>query len=180
MKVIGVICSARPDSGSGAVVREYLRGAEESGHETLTVVLKTGNFSGCVGCHGCKKNDSGNCIQKDALTPYFEALPQADVVIFGAGNYMGWPQGQAWDFLHRHFCLSRGIGATSGCRIPAGKKLIPVFSQGAPLPELYRERYNQYLATFRDWGFDIQDMLITAGPIADAVKQQAYQLGKDL
>lgn len=180
MKVIGVLCSARPGSGSGAVVREFLRGAEEAGHQVQTVVLSSGNFGGCTGCHGCKKSETGACVRRDAMTPYLEALPQADVVVFGAGNYMGWPQGQAWDFLHRHFCLSLGIGAASGCRIPAGKKLFPVFSQGVPVPDMYRARYEQYLAPFQDWGFDIQEMLIASGPTAEAVKLQAYELGKNL
>lgn len=180
MKVIGVICSGRPESASGGVVREFLRGAGDGGHQTEMVVLTGDNFGGCTGCHGCKKNNSGACVRQDALSAYLEALPQADVVVFGAGNYMGWPQGQAWDFLHRHFCLSRGIGAASGCRIPAGKRLFPVFAQGVPVADMYRERYEQFLAPFRDWGFDIQEMLISSGPVAESIKKQAYELGKNL
>ncbi len=180
MKVIGVICSARPGSGSGAVVKEYLRGAEEAGHETTLLELTNGNFNGCTGCHACKKPGITTCIQKDAMAAYLQAVPEADVVIFGAGNYMGWPQGQAWNFLHRHFCLSEGIGASSAPRIPVGKKLIPVFSQGVPVAEMYKERYNMFLEHFNDWGFDIQDMLVACGPKAEEVKQTAYEMGKNL
>lgn len=179
MKIIGVACGPIPGQ-SAAVVQEYLKGAKEAGHETVYITLPNGKFHGCTGCHACKKSDTGACVQKDAMTPYFEALPDADVVIFGAGNYMGWPQGQAWDFLHRHFCLSIGIGSTSGCRIPAGKKLIPVFAQGVPVVDMYKERYQQFLAPFQDWGFVTEEILVTCGPKAEEIKNKAYEMGKSL
>lgn len=178
MKMIGVACSGRTGSASAAVVQEFLRGAEEKGHQTELYVLKNGTFGGCTGCHACKKEGMEGCVLRDALTPYFASLPDVDVVIFGAGNYMGWPQGQAWDFMHRHFSLNRQIH--SDCRIPAGKKLIPVFSQGVPNVELYRERYTQFVAPFKGWGFEIQPALVTCGPRQEEMKQAAYEMGKAL
>lgn len=180
MKVIGVLLSTRPGSGSGAMVRAFLRGAEEAGHETELISLGGNQFSGCIGCHGCKKPGVESCVLKDAMTDYLQSVPTADAVVFGAGNYMGWPQGQAWDFLHRHFCLSLGIGSKSGSRLPAGKKLYPCFSQGVPVEDMYRERYEQFVSSFRDWGFDLQDMLISSGPTAKAMEEKAYELGKNL
>ena len=180
MKILGVYCSARPGSGSGEIVKEFLRGAAEVGHETQLVILTNGNFNGCTGCHACKKPGITTCIQKDAMTEYLTAVPTADVVVFGAGNYMGWPQGQAWNFLHRHFCLSEGIGASSGSRIPVGKKLYPVFSQGVPVPEMYMERYEQFLSPFKDWGFVTEKILVACGPVKDKVLAEAYELGKGL
>lgn len=180
MKVLGVCVSTRSGSGSAEVVKEFLKGAAEAGHETRLVVLTNGNFNGCTGCHACKKPGIETCVQKDAMTEYLQAVPEADAVVFGAGNYMGWPQGQAWDFVHRHFCLSLGIGSTSGTRIPEGKKLYPVFSQGVPVPDMYMERYEQFLAPFKDWGFVTDKITVTCGPLKEKVLQEAYETGKNL
>lgn len=176
MKIIGVACGPIPGQSAG-LVKEVLRGAEEAGHQTVYI---SGKFSGCMGCHACKKNENGACVLKDALSTYFEELPDADAVVFGAGNYMGWPQGQAWDFVHRHFRLSKGSRSNSGCYIPAGKKLIPIFAQGVPVVEMYKERYEQFLSPFKDWGFVTEEILVTCGPKAEEMKQKAYEIGKNL
>lgn len=178
MKVIGVAISTKKGSESTALVKEVLRGAAEAGHETELFVLTHGKFHGCTGCHLCKEPGAAGCIQKDALTPYFEALTGADAVVFGCGNYMGWPMGQAWDFVHRHFSLNAKM--FSDCRIPAGKKLIPCFSQGVPKPELYRERYEAFLAPFKDWGFVQEEMLISCGPTKEEMLKKAYETGNNL
>lgn len=178
MKVIGVACSARNGSESAALVKEVLRGAQEAGHETELFVLTYGKFHGCTGCHLCKEPGATGCIQKDAMTPYFEALPDADVVVFGAGNYMGWPNGDAWNFVQRHFSLNAKM--FSDCRIPAGKKLIPCFSQGVPKPEMYKERYEALVKPFQDWGFVQEDMLITCGPMKEEMLKKAYEMGMRL
>ena len=176
MKILGVLCSCRPGSVSGRYVKEMLRGAEQAGHETSLFKLNQ-NLHGCTGCHACKNGAEG-CVQKDVLKPYFDALPDADVVILGAGIYMGYPQGEAWSFMNRHFCLHKTLRGE--CRIPAGKQLISVFAQGAPDNPGYRQNYEALLLPFDGWGFVRKPVIVLSGGLTDARLEEAFALGQSL
>ena len=104
MKVIGIACSTMARSNSLRAVEAFLKGAAEAGHETELIKISK-DLNDCIGCQGCKKGE-GLCVQKDVLTRYFELLPEAGAVVMGAGNYMGYPQGEAWTFMNRHYCLT--------------------------------------------------------------------------
>ena len=178
MNVIGVVCSCLPKSLSQKAVKAFLQGAEDAGHTVQLIPIAKG-LSGCTGCHSCKTQDSF-CVQQDALRPYFDALEDADVVVFGAGIYMGYPQGEAWSFMNRHFCLHDRVGEGSKCRISAGKKFYPIFAQGAPDNPGYRANYEAVLRPFDAWGFERMDPLVVTGQTSDAAIQKAYDLGKAL
>ncbi len=176
MNVIGVVCSCLPKSLSQKAVKSFLRGAEDAGHSVLLVPIGKG-LSGCTGCHACKKPDSF-CVQQDALRPYFDALPDAGAVVFGAGIYMGYPQGEAWCFMNRHFCLHDKVGEDAKCRIEPGKKLYPIFAQGAPDNPKYRATYEELLAPFDGWGFERMEPLVVTGQNSEDAIQRAYELGR--
>lgn len=180
MKIIGVSCSCLPKSISQKAVKAFLQGAEESGHETELIPISR-NLNGCSGCHACKKTETF-CIQKDALHHYFEVLPEADVVVLGAGIYMGYPQGEAWTFMNRHFCLHREVmgEGESNCRIAPGKKLYVIFAQGAPDNPEYRKNYEALLKPFDGWGFIREEPLVLSGANSEEKIREAYELGKRL
>lgn len=185
MKVLGVLCSCRSSSLSAKMVKEILRGAEAAGAETQIFTIGSpmgAPLRGCIGCHACKMDTDRFCVQKDVLTPYFEALPDADAVVLGAGIYMGYPQGEAWNFMNRHFCLHRKVMAkgADNCRIPAGKKLIPVFAQGAPDNPEYRKNYEALLAPFDGWGFVRVPAIVLSGMNAGEQLEKGFSIGKEL
>lgn len=175
MKIIGITCSCLPKSISQAAVKEFLRGASDIGHTTECIQISR-NLLGCTGCHACKKTDSF-CVQKDVLTRYFELLPEADVVVLGAGIYMGYPQGEAWTFMNRHFCLHKSVSDRSECRIAPGKKLYAMFAQGAPDNPEYRAHNEELLKPFSGWGFERMEPLILTARDSETALKKAYQLG---
>ncbi len=178
MNIIGVTCSCLPKSISQEAVKEFLRGAADAGHQTECFAISQ-NLRGCTGCHACKKTDSF-CVQKDVLADYFKLLPEADVVVLGAGIYMGYPQGEAWTFMNRHFCLHKRVLDHSECRIAPGKKLYPMFAQGAPDNPEYRAHDNELLKPFSGWGFELMEPLILTAQGKEAALQKAYELGNTL
>ncbi len=184
MKILGVECSCRPSGVSAKMVAEILCGAEAAGAETALFKIGAPGavLRGCTGCHGCKTETDRFCVQKDVLTPYFEALPDADAVVLGAGIYMGYPQGEAWSFMNRHFCLHRKVmgGGENNCRIPAGKKLLPVFAQGAPDNPEYRKNYESLLAPFDGWGFIRMPALVLSGMNAKSQIAEGFSIGQSL
>ena len=178
MKIIGVTFSCLPKSLSQKAVKAFLQGAGEAGHSVLLVPIGK-DLSGCTGCHACKKMDSF-CVQNDALRPYFDALPDAGAVVFGAGIYMGYPQGEAWSFMNRHFCLHDRVGPEAKCRIGPGKKLYPIFAQGAPANPEYRANYEALLRPFDGWGFERMEPIVVTGQTCEEAVHRAYELGRAL
>ncbi len=178
MKVIGIACSSLARSNSLKAVEAFLKGAAEAGHETE--LIKLGNdLHGCLGCQACKKGE-GMCVQKDVLARYFELLPEAGAVVMGAGNYMGYPQGEAWTFMNRHYCLTLGVGEERTIKIEPGKWFFPFFAQGNPDEEAYVGNYEPMTKPFDGWGFRRQPAFVLTRANFEDKLTEAYEMGKAL
>lgn len=164
MKIIGVYCSGYTDSTSGKMVDALLDGARQAGAQVSQYRIGNSDMKGCLGCHSCQEDrgTATECVIGDILKPYWSDIAGADILIVGAGNYMGDVQAQAYTFLNRHFCL-KTLPFGGSCRIPAGKKIIGVFAQGMPKPDAYLEKYKAYLKHFGDWGMVIEDIIVGSG-----------------
>lgn len=174
-KIIGIACSGLKRSVSLKLMEEFMRGAAEAGFETKIIKINE-DLLGCTGCKSCKTADTF-CVRKDILSAYFVELPEASAVVLGFGIYMGYPQGEAWTFMNRHYCLHKGM-VGGECRIEAGKKLFPIVSQGAPDNPLYREHCNALLKPFEGWGFVIEEPIIASGANWESKLQEAYEAGR--
>lgn len=177
MKIIGIACSALPRSNSLKMIQAFMKGAEEAGCETEIISINQ-NLLGCSGCRGCKEGDRF-CVRRDVLTHYFEQLPEADAVVLGFGIYMGYPQGEAWTFMNRHYCLHKGM-VGGECRIQPGKKLFCMVSQGAPDNPEYRKNCDALLRPFDGWGFARQEPLVASGATLKETFEKAYEMGRSL
>lgn len=175
MKIIGVACSGLERSVSLKMIQAFLKGAAEAGCETELFVINQ-DLLGCTGCKGCKNKDSF-CVRQDVLTQYFAKLPEADAVVLGFGIYMGYPQGEAWTFMNRHYCLHKGF-VGGACKIVPGKKLYCMVAQGAPDNPEYQAHCDALLKPFDGWGFDRQPVLVASGATAQEKIQEAYELGQ--
>lgn len=159
MKIIAVYLSTRKGSVSEKVMDALTAGAEEAG-ATVKRYKVGDSILGCRGCGGCVK--AGECVVQDPLKPYWQDLQDADLVLVSAANYMGNVMGQGWSFMNRHYCLadsSKGM-QNRVIRIPAGKKVVGVFAQGAPNKDAYREVYKNYLRFFTAYGMEPQEPLV--------------------
>ena len=179
MKVIGIACSPLSRSSSMKAVEEFLRGAAEAGHETELIKLGD-DLNGCTGCQGCKKEGAGFCVQKDALERYFELLPEAGAIVVGAANYMGWPMGQAWTFMNRHYCVANGGGPDRTFKIEAGKRVFPFFAQGNPDEEFYVKNYEVVYKPMENYGFKVEKPVVLTRVNTEEKLELAYAMGKEL
>jgi len=159
VKIIAVYLSTRKGSVSGRILDELTAGAEEAGATVSRYRIGDG-ILGCRGCGSCVK--AGKCVVQDPLTPYWDDLQDADLVIVGASNYMGNVMGQAWSFMNRHFCLADTSKGRENrvIRIPAGKRIMGVFAQGAPNKDIYREVYRKYLKIFSAYGLSAEEPIV--------------------
>ncbi len=161
MKIIGVISSARPGSISSAAVRAVLEAEAEKGAKTLIYDLNSAELKGCRACLKCKIGKKG-CVSNDVLKTYWSNLSDADAVVFGAANYMGNLQAQAWSFMNRHYCLTDN---ERNLIIPSGKKLVSIVAQGFSEEEHYKKLYSDFFKCFSGWGFDVAETIVLAGKV---------------
>lgn len=155
MKVLTILGSPRKNATSTAIAKRFIEEAASLGADVTTYDLNTMDYKGCQGCYGCKTGKE-MCVLKDDLTPLFEEMPEADIMVFASPIFYGDITAQLKGFFDRSFWtvkpeyLETGIPSS---RLPNGKKSLLIITQGAT-EEKHAEipdRYNYYLKMY---GFD--------------------------
>ncbi len=145
MKVMAVLGSPRRQGNSSTLAARFLGQAAKKGAETVSYFLEEMKYKGCKACGACKKV-SDRCVIQDDLAGVLEEMKSADIIIFAVPNYFGDFSGQFKLFLDRTYSLLNPEFLNNGSksRLPAGKHLVLIFTQGAPesafkaVPEKYR------------------------------------------
>jgi len=154
MKIICLIGSPRKESNSAAIARRFCETAAGLGAKIDTVELNQLNYRGCQGCLACKTT-SDKCVLEDDLSGVLESLKAADVVVMAMPVYCSDVPGQVKCFIDRTYSyMPAGYLSGSPSRVPAGKKLIFIITQGAPVDDLFADvpkRYQGFLQ--RSMGF---------------------------
>jgi multimeric flavodoxin WrbA len=95
---------------------------------------------------------------------------------------MGYLTGQTKVFLDRLYVFFTGPNSPS--KLPAGKKVALVFSQGNPDEQAFSQYIENVPSILRRQGIEITDTLFAAGvPRAadnEALMSKAFQIGADL
>ena len=180
MKLIAVLGSARQDSVSGKVAQRIIDGASEQGVETVIYHVNDMELKGCRGCGACRKNGT-DCVIQDDMQQYYKDLHTCDVLLVASPNYYSQITGPMITFLNRHYCMS---GADSQSRLEPGKKVIGVFSQGAPEEmKRYDSAYDWYLSCFQRH-MELAGKIVAGGNSdlseGGKIMTEAYELGKSL
>lgn len=82
MKIIAFLGSPRKDGNSGLLLREAIRGIEESGLKVQIFNLNEMNISPCQSCGGCE--DTGVCIFHDDMAQIHAAIREASRIILAS------------------------------------------------------------------------------------------------
>jgi multimeric flavodoxin WrbA len=150
MKAIGISSSGRKTAYSKIIVKDIL---EESGVEYEMINLAMLNIRGCLGCLKCAGDN--RCVQKDDFQGVIDKINEADVLVFGGGNYYGMLNaiGHAfWErtFALRHrevFPLAGKLGIAVGLDRNKDKKEATVF-----IEKMMLSNKMSVIATFTDSG----------------------------
>ncbi len=78
MKVVGISGSPRREGNTETLLKEFLRGAEEKGAETLLFILPEMNIAPCQHCDGCLAE--GKCVVEDDMWLIYPELETLDAV----------------------------------------------------------------------------------------------------
>ena len=82
MKVIAFLGSPRENGNTELLLREAVRGVEESGSVVEIFTLNKMNIMPCQNCSGC--DETGVCIYEDDMTRIYEAIRNADRIILAS------------------------------------------------------------------------------------------------
>ncbi|MGD0099613.1 MAG: flavodoxin family protein [Acidobacteriota bacterium] len=154
MKVSCLIGSPRQNSNSAAIAGRFAETAANLGAKVDTVILNKLSYRGCQACMACKTH-SEKCVQPDDLAGVLDSLKGADIVVMAMPVYCSDIPGQVKCFLDRTYSyMPPGYLQGTPSRFPAGKKLVFIITQGAPVEELFADvpkRYQDFLK--RSMGF---------------------------
>jgi multimeric flavodoxin WrbA len=155
MKISCLLGSPRQSSNSATIARRFTDTAASRGARIETIVLNELTYRGCQGCMSCKTT-SDKCVLKDDLSGVLESLKQADIVVMAMPVYCSDVPGQVKCFFDRTFSYLKPDYRSEGnpSRVPPGKKLLFIITQGAPVEELFAEIPQKYQAFLkRSMGF---------------------------
>ena len=154
MKVSCLIGSPRQNSNSAAIAGRFAETAANLGAKVDTVILNKLSYRGCQACMACKTH-AEKCVQPDDLAGVLDSLKGADIVVMATPVYCSDIPGQVKCFLDRTYSyMPPGYLQGAPSRVPAGKKLVFIITQGAPVEELFADvpkRYQDFLK--RSMGF---------------------------
>ena len=104
----------------------------------------------------CRTHDG--CAVNDYLQPMYEAINEADAIVFGSPIYYYQITGQAKVWLDRTFPMIEHDGHTITPRHP-GKKVITIFSQGNSDPKIDADGIKYITNIFEAYGWNLEDSI---------------------
>jgi multimeric flavodoxin WrbA len=104
MKVIAFLGSPRRDGNTELLLKEAIKGIEESGSSVQTFVLNELDILPCQNCGGC--DDTGTCIyEDDDMSQIYEAIRTADRIILSSPVFFFSVSAQAKIMIDRCQCM---------------------------------------------------------------------------
>lgn len=92
MKVLVINGSPREKGNSDLLCDEFIRGAEEAGHQVEKISLRSREIHPCRACYACFR--TGSCVQKDDMAEILEKAEAADVLLLASPTYFLTMSGQ--------------------------------------------------------------------------------------
>lgn len=99
-KILIVSSSPRKGGNSDLLCDEFLRGAQEAGHDVEKIRIPDQDINYCTGCCFCIGNQ-GSCAQNDDMPAIFDKILGADVIVLATPVYFRSMCGQMKTFIDR-------------------------------------------------------------------------------
>ncbi len=149
MKIIALLGSPRPKGNSTRLAQAFLEACEERGAAVERYHLNKMSYQGCQACMGCKTKAEA-CILEDDMTPVYEAIRTADVVVFASPVYFGDLSGQLRLALDRFYAY---LTPDFASRLPTGKQWVVFLTQGNPDETQFADIFSRYEFFMKWLGF---------------------------
>ena len=178
MKITVITGSARKNGTSNYMANEFIRGAEESGHEVYRFDSARADVKNCLGCNACGMGTKP-CIHKDDFVELREHLLDSDVIAFVTPIYYFEMTSTIKKVIDRFYSIDPILREKKN-------KAVLISVQHSPVAEVKDVLNNNYLAIL-NW-LNIENAGIINATGIESVEQlkttqypnMAYNLGKNL
>ena len=85
-KILILAGSPRRNGNSDILCDQFMKGAQESGHEVEKIFVSEKKIGYCMGCYFCQRNQ-GVCAIKDDMAEILEKIINADVIVLSSPIY---------------------------------------------------------------------------------------------
>lgn len=175
MKIVVLTGSPRRNGNTNHLAGQFIKGAEEAGHEVYRFDCAQRKVSPCIACNRCGMN--GQCIFNDDFEQLRPHLVAADMVVFATPMYYFGFSSQLKAVIDRFYALNGQIKGNVKQSV-----LLMAFADTAP--EEAEPMLSHYHTLLRYLGWKDSGTVVAAGMWpAGAVNgteysRQAYELGR--
>lgn len=159
MKILALLGSPRVRSNSTLLAEAFLEACRARGAVVETFHLNKMSYQGCQACMGCKTKAEA-CILEDEMTPVYEAIRTADVLVFASPVYFGDLSGQLKLALDRFYAY---LTPDFASRLPAGKQWVVFLTQANPDAAPFADIFGRYEFFMKWLGFSPNHILRGCG-----------------
>ncbi|HII09298.1 MAG TPA: flavodoxin family protein [Methanosphaera sp.] len=174
MKIVGINTSPREGSNCKIALEKALEAAEAEGAQTQLINSNPLTISACQGCNYCKAHE-GKCVIEDDMTQIYEAIEEADGIIFSIPVYFFDINAQMKIIIDRLYAYFQSPFMEKF----ADKKVSFILSQGTPDPEAFKAGLEKQYGAFKFLGFQLADLVVLGdNNIPGAINEKEDQLAQ--
>lgn len=176
MKILVITGSPRKNGNSNTLAGNFIKGAQEAGHNVVRFDSAFKDVHPCVACNKCGMN--GQCVFKDDFEFVKANIVDADAVVFATPMYYFGISAQIKAVIDRFYAINGQI------HVPKKAVLLMTYAdtsakEAQPIINHYEVLLN-YLG-WSDAGKVIASGVWTAGDVNNTqYPKQAYELGKNI
>jgi multimeric flavodoxin WrbA len=164
-QIIAINGSPRKHGNTDTILDAFLRGAESAGATTNKISLVDINHENCRGCNAC--HGKGTCILKDGLTPIFDAVLAANILVLASPIYSMTITAEMKSFIDRgqYLWVQKYITKTLVFSEDHLKCHLGVYlgTSGRDMPHIFDAAFPVLQAFFNDAGFSYTENVLFAG-----------------
>lgn len=176
MKIVVLTGSPRRNGNTNHLAGQFIKGAEEAGHEVYRFDCAQRKVSSCIACNRCGMN--GQCIFSDDFEELRPHLVAADMVVFATPMYYFGFSSQLKAVIDRFYALN---GQFKGSE----KRSALLMAYADTAPEEAEPMLSHYHTLLRHLGWKDRGTVVAAGMWPTGAvngteySRQAYELGRE-
>ncbi len=165
ISILALNGSPRKNGNTETVLDAFLRGAESAGAVYKKIRLTDLDFKRCRGCNACHKK--GVCVIHDDLTPIFDEVLAADILVLASPIYSMTVTAEMKAFIDRgqflwaqKFVTKNVVFSEEHLATHTG---VFISTSGQPLSHIFDAAFPVVRAFFNDAGFAYTENVLFAG-----------------
>lgn len=103
-KILVVLGGGRTNGNTEQLVKAFIKGTLDAGHQSELLSLNKLQVNGCKGCNACRFGKP--CIQKDDFNSLIPKIKEADLLVLASPLYFWTISSKIKAFIERFYCIA--------------------------------------------------------------------------